>query len=116
MSTYRIYVDSRERKDGTATHFEYALPYTLSIRERSLAMIDVVVVPNSIKTISKGKNSMIYVKEIATVGGTFEVRLRYLGLTKNRREATPRSGPSPCPCNGGVSPQLCGCCSAVSHV
>ena len=67
MSTYRIYLDSRERKSGTATDFEYALPYTLSIRERSLAMVDVVVVPNSIKTVG-AKNNMIYVRETVTVG------------------------------------------------
>ena len=76
MSTYRIYLDSRERKSGTATDFEYALPYTLSIRERSLAMVDVVVVPNSIKTVG-AKNNMIYVRETMTVGGTVEVAIRY---------------------------------------
>ena len=69
MSTYRIYVDSREHKSGTATQLEYALPYTLNIRDRSLAMIDVVCVPNSLLTVQSGRNSMIYVKEMVTVGG-----------------------------------------------
>ena len=79
MSTYRIYLDSRERKSGTATDFEYALPYTLSIRERSLAMVDVVVVPNSIKTVG-AKNSYIYVRETVTVGGTSEIRDRVVEI------------------------------------
>ena len=76
MSTYRIYVDSRERKSGYATHFEYALPYSLTIKERSLAMVDVVVVPNNIKTVGVF-NNMIYVKEEATIGSDIYVRLRY---------------------------------------
>ena len=77
MSTYRIYLDSRERQTGTATQFEYALPYTLSIRERSFAMVDVVVVPNSIKTVG-AKNYMIYVLETVTIGeGQVETRIRY---------------------------------------
>ena len=46
---YRVYVGSTEWKSGTATPFEYALLYTLAIKERSLAMIHVVVVPSSIK-------------------------------------------------------------------
>ena len=75
MSTYRIYVDSRERKSGTATEFEYALPYTLNIREKSRASVDVVVVPNSIKTVS-ARNDIIYVQETATIGDTQEVRDR----------------------------------------
>ena len=79
MSTCRIYLDSRERKSGTAADFVYALPYTLSIRERSLAMVDVVVVPNSIKTVGK-KNSYIYVKEMWTVGGTSEELNRIVQL------------------------------------
>ena len=76
MSTYRIYLDSRERKSGSASDFEYLLPYTLSIRERSLAMVDVVVVPNSIKTVG-AKNNMIYVRETVTIGADVEVRIRY---------------------------------------
>ena len=75
-----MYLDSRERKSGTATDFEYALPYTLSIRERSLAMVDVVVVPNSIKTVGK-KNSNIYVKEMMTVGGTSEILNKDCAIT-----------------------------------
>ena len=48
MSTYRIYVDSRERVEGDDTDFTFELPYTIAIKEKSLAMIDVVCVPNSI--------------------------------------------------------------------
>ena len=76
MSTYRIYVDSRHRRSGTVTNFEYALPYSLTIKERSLAMIDAVVIPNSIKQVGP-RNNMIYVRETATIGDDVEVRLRY---------------------------------------
>ena len=55
MSTYRIYVDSRDRQSGTAEDFTYALPYTLNITEKSLANIDAVVIPNSIPTVIPGK-------------------------------------------------------------
>ena len=48
MSTYRIYVDSRERVEGDDTDFAFELPYTIATKEKSLAMIDVVCVPNSI--------------------------------------------------------------------
>ena len=64
MPTYRIYVDSRDRRSGTPTNFEYALPYSLAIKEQSLANIDVVVVPNSIPTVIAGKNDKIYMREI----------------------------------------------------
>ena len=63
MSTYRIYVDSRDRKDGTPESFEFQLPYSLAIREKSLANIDVVVVPNSIMTVIPGVNDIIYLTE-----------------------------------------------------
>ena len=79
MPTCKIYVDARERKSGAATNFEYALPYSLSIKERSLAMIDVVVVPNSILTVGPN-NNIIYVKETATIGSDVEVRLRYCSI------------------------------------
>ena len=75
MSTYRIYVDSRDRKSGTATNFEYALPYTLNIRERSRASVDAVVVPNSIKTVGH-LSKVIYVQEIQNTADTQEVRNR----------------------------------------
>ena len=65
MSTYRIYVDSRDRKDGTPESFEFQLPYSLAIREKSLANIDVVVVPNSIMTVIPGVNDLIYLREIS---------------------------------------------------
>ena len=56
MSTYRIYVDSRERQDpthNTNETFELALPSPITILEKSLAMIDVVCVPNSILTVTE---------------------------------------------------------------
>ena len=43
MSTYRIYVDSRDRQSGGRSEdFTDALPYTLNITEKSLANIDCV--------------------------------------------------------------------------
>ena len=63
MSTLRVYCDSRDRKSGSATFFEYALPYSLAIQEKSLANIDVVVVPNSIQTVIAGVNDLIYLRE-----------------------------------------------------
>ena len=68
MSTYRIYVDSRDRQSGSAEDFTYALPYTVNITEKSLANMDAVVIPNSIKTVIAGKNDLIYFKE--TVNST----------------------------------------------
>ena len=62
MSTYRIYVDSRDRQSGTAEDFTYALPYTVNITEKSLANIDAVVIPNSIQTVIPGKNDLIYLE------------------------------------------------------
>ena len=64
MSTYRIYVDSRDRKEGRPESFEFQLPYSLAIREKSLAKIDVVVVPNSIMTVIPGINDIVYFREI----------------------------------------------------
>ena len=55
MSSYRIYVDSRDRQSGSAEDFTYALPYTLNITEKSLANIDAVVIPNNIQTVIPGK-------------------------------------------------------------
>ena len=64
MSTYRIYVDSRDRQPGgRAEDFTYAMPYSLNITEKSLANIDAVVIPNSIKTVIQGTNDIIYVRE-----------------------------------------------------
>ena len=63
MSTYRIYVDSRDRQSGTAEDFTYALPYTVNITEKSLANIDAVVIPNSIQTVIPGVNDIIYFRE-----------------------------------------------------
>ena len=63
MSTYRIYVDSRDRRSGSPTSFEYALPYSLAIQEKSLANIDVVCLTNSIQTVIEGVNDIIYMKE-----------------------------------------------------
>ena len=55
MSTYRICVDSRDRQSGIAEDSTYALPYTLNITEKSLAIIDAVVIPNNIQTVIAGK-------------------------------------------------------------
>ena len=64
MSTYRIYVDSRDRQPGgKAEAFTYALPYSLNITEKSLANIDAVCIPNSIQTVIPGKNDLIYFRE-----------------------------------------------------
>ena len=63
MSTYRIYVDSRDRQSGTAEDFTYALPYTVNITEKSLANMDAVVIPNSTKTVIAGKSDLIYFRE-----------------------------------------------------
>ena len=68
MSTYRIYADSRDRRSGSPTSFEYALPYSLAIQQASLANIDVVVIPNSIPTVIEGVNDMIYMKEMDQIG------------------------------------------------
>ena len=67
MSTYRIYVGSRDRKSGTPESFEFQLPYSLPIREKSLANIDVVVVPNSIMAVIPGVNDLIYVRETSNL-------------------------------------------------
>ena len=72
MSTYRIYVDSRDRRSGNATSFEYALPYSLAIQEKSLANIDVVVIPNSIQQVIPGVNDLIYLREVDNLGHVFE--------------------------------------------
>ena len=63
MSTYRIYVDSRDRQSGSVEDFTYALPYTVNITEKSLANIDAVVIPNSIQTVIPGVNDIIYFRE-----------------------------------------------------
>ena len=63
MSTFRIYCDSRDRKSGSPTNCEYALPYSLAIQEISLANIDVVCCPNSIQTVIAGVNDIIYIRE-----------------------------------------------------
>ena len=64
MSTYRIYVDSRDRQPGGKPEdFTYALPYSLNIIEKSLANIDAVVIPNSIPTVIAGVNDTIYIRE-----------------------------------------------------
>ena len=68
MSTYRIYVDSRDRQPGgKAEAFTYALPYSLNITEKSLANIDAVVIPNSIQTVIEGKNDLIYFRETSNL-------------------------------------------------
>ena len=74
MPTHRIYVGRRERTSGKHTQFEFALPITLSIREKSLVMIDVVCVPNSILTVQQDKNDTIYLKARFFSGGGFAIR------------------------------------------
>ena len=74
MSTYRIYVDSRDRQSGRAEDFRYALPYTLNITEKSLANIDAVVIPNSIQTVIPGINDLIYLQETNNVGSSQSYR------------------------------------------
>ena len=64
MSTYRIYVDSRDRQSGTAEDFTYALPYSLNITEKSLANMDAVVIPNSIQTVIPGKTILFTWKKL----------------------------------------------------
>ena len=64
MSTYRIYVDSRDRQSGTAEDFTYALPYTLNTTEKSLANIDAVVIPNNIQTVIAGKTTLFISEKI----------------------------------------------------
>ena len=71
MSTYRIYVDSRDRQPGGRPEdFTYALPYSLNITEKSLANIDAVVIPNSIQTVIAGKNDIIYLQETDNLSGS----------------------------------------------
>ena len=58
MSVYRIYVDSRMCQDpanSTHTDFEFALPCSISIKDKSLTMVACVVVPNSSKTVQHNK-------------------------------------------------------------
>ena len=68
MTSFRIYVDSRDRKSGSPTNYEYALPYSLALKEKSLANIDVVVIPNSIQTVTRGTNDMVYLGELRPAG------------------------------------------------
>ena len=68
MSTYRIYVDSRERKAGTNTSFEFQLPNSIVVKGRSLALIDVVYAPNTLLTIQEDKNDRIWVREVFAWG------------------------------------------------
>ena len=52
-----------------STNFEFQLPYSIAIKERSLALIDVVVVPNTILTVERGNNDRIWLREILAGGG-----------------------------------------------
>ena len=76
MSTYRIYVDSRDRQSGSAEDFTYALPYTLNITEKSLANIDAVVIPNNIQTVVAGKNDLIYFRENSPADNVYQCLAR----------------------------------------
>ena len=69
MSTYRIYVDSRERQNkanSTDTDFTFALPNPITVAHQSLANVDVVCVPNSIRTVTEGLNDGIYMYETSS--------------------------------------------------
>ena len=78
MSTYRNYVDSRERQPpthNTTDTIELALPSPMTIAEKSRAMIDVVCVPNSFLTVT-------------------EIRMTYVGLKNNLVVVFPTIEPS----------------------
>ena len=59
----KIYIDSRSRASGSNESFEFALPYSITIPEESLMIVDKVVIPNSFYTIEQGVNDNIYVQE-----------------------------------------------------
>ena len=58
--------------DGTPESFEFQLPYSLAIREKSLANIDVVCVPNSIMTVIPGVNDLLYLTERSQIGQVWQ--------------------------------------------
>ena len=76
MSTYRIYVDSRDRQSGTAEDFTYALPYTVNITEKSLANMDCVCIPNNIQTVIPGVNDLIYFRENSNLDSVWQKQAR----------------------------------------
>lgn len=65
----RIYVDSRSRVSGTDTDFEFALPMSIDIPVESEAVLDSIVIPNSIRTITEGVNDRLYYLEYGRDGG-----------------------------------------------
>ena len=65
-------MESRDSKDGTPESFEFQLPYSLAIREKSLASIGVVCVPNSIMTVIPGVNDLIYLTERSQIGQVWQ--------------------------------------------
>lgn len=64
---WKLYIDSRKRVKGsrgdTDTDFTISLPYPISVSGK--AYIDVVLIPNSFKTIRAGQNDKIYLDENA---------------------------------------------------
>ena len=62
---WKLYIDSRRRVKGSRgdsdTDFAIQLPYPLTVSGK--AFIDVVLIPNSFKTIRAGQNDKIYLDE-----------------------------------------------------
>ena len=76
----KIYVDSRERVSGTCEDFWINLPYSLTIPKESFMILDRVVIPNTMKTITAGVNDRLYYLEYGLVDGipTGRFTVKYL--------------------------------------
>ena len=54
MYFQRIYVDSRDREvGGNANGFDYMLPNNIVVPEESIAVLDSVLIPNSLYSVEK---------------------------------------------------------------
>ena len=66
---WKLYIDSRRRVKGSRgdsdTDFAIQLPYPITVSGK--AFIDVVLIPNSFKTIRAGQNDKIYLDETAAL-------------------------------------------------
>ena len=66
---WKLYIDSRRRVKGSRgdsdTDFAVQLPYPITVSGK--AFIDVVLIPNSFKTIRAGQNDKIYLDETAAL-------------------------------------------------
>ncbi len=71
MSTYRLYVSTRKKMEGTDTDFTFELPYSITVKEKSLAMIDVVCVANRMLTVTEAINDTIWVRDSRRFEETF---------------------------------------------